>query len=135
MGETGQMGLPSGGWGRRAWIALAVLCGLLLIFHRPLLFGLGYRIALHQAAKENLRLQFQVEGNIFNNLAIRNFHAPSIEPMKCVYSTANSSRVMSALSSNSARAHAIAFRRSGSSIKTQFSRGQSGGGRRVTLSS
>src|SRR6266568_2547219 len=74
------MGLRSGGWGRRAWIALAVFCGLLLIFHRPLLSGLGYRIALHQAAKENLRLQFQIEGNIFNNLTIRNIRAVPIGP-------------------------------------------------------
>ncbi|MFN2541748.1 MAG: translocation/assembly module TamB domain-containing protein [Chthoniobacterales bacterium] len=56
-------------------IALAIFCGLLLIFHRPLLLGLGHRVALHFAAKENLKLQFHLEGNIFSNLTIRNLHA------------------------------------------------------------
>ena len=67
-------------WRRRALIVLAIFCGLILIFHRPLLFGVGYRIALRQAAKENLRLQFQIEGNIFTNLTIRNLHAVPIGP-------------------------------------------------------
>ena len=80
MGELGQKGFGVGSWRLRAIIALGFFCGLLLIFHRPLLFGLGYRIALHQAAKENLRLQFQIEGNIFTNLTIRNFHAAPIGP-------------------------------------------------------
>ncbi|HEY6112335.1 MAG TPA: translocation/assembly module TamB domain-containing protein, partial [Chthoniobacterales bacterium] len=62
-------------WRRRALIAGGIFAALLLIVHRPLLFALGYRIALHQAAKENLRLQFQIEGNIFSNLTIRNLHA------------------------------------------------------------
>jgi hypothetical protein len=80
VGELGQKGFGVGSWRRRAWIAFGVFCGLLLIFHRPLIFGLGYRIALHQAAKENLRLQFQIEGNIFNSLTIRNIHAVPTGP-------------------------------------------------------
>ena len=74
------MGLRFAGWRRRAWIALAVFCGLLLIFHRPLLLGLGHRIALHFAAKENLKLQFRIEGGVFTNLTIRNLHAVPTGP-------------------------------------------------------
>jgi autotransporter translocation and assembly factor TamB len=65
---------------RRALIALGIFCGLLLIFHRPLLLGLGHRVALHLAAKQNLKLQFQLEGNIFSNLTIRNLHAVPTGP-------------------------------------------------------
>ena len=75
MGEAGQLGLRFGNWQRRAWIALAIFCGLVLIFHRPLLLGLGHRVALHFAAKENLKLEFRLEGSVFTNLTIRNLHA------------------------------------------------------------
>ena len=61
-------------------IALAVVCGLVAIFHRPLLLSIGHRIALHFAAKENLKLNFQVEGNVFTSLTVRNFHAVPTGP-------------------------------------------------------
>jgi len=62
------------GWRRRAVVALGIFCALLLIFHRPLLLSLGHRIALHYAARENLKLNFRLEGNIFTNLSVRNLH-------------------------------------------------------------
>src|SRR5881396_3338704 len=65
---------------RRVLIGLGICGGLLLIFHRPLLLGLGHRIALHYAAKENLKLEFQLEGSVFTNLIIRDLHAASTGP-------------------------------------------------------
>ena len=75
MDGKGQRSFHDGNWRRRALIALGILGGLFLIFHRPLLLGLGHRIALHYAANENLKLEFRLEGSVFTNLIIRNLHA------------------------------------------------------------
>jgi len=75
--RNGQTNFHDGNWRRRVLIGLGICGGLLLIFHRPLLLGLGHRIALHYAAKESLKLEFQLEGSIFTNLIIRNLHAAS----------------------------------------------------------
>ncbi len=80
MGGNGQTSLQHRNWRRRALIALGILGGLFLIFHRPLLLGLAHRIALHYAAKENLKLEFRLEGSVFTNLIIRNLHAAPIGP-------------------------------------------------------
>jgi len=74
---NGQTIFHDGNWRRRVLIGLGICGGLLLIFHRPLLLGLGHRIALHYAAKENLKLEFQLEGSVFTNLIVRNLHAAS----------------------------------------------------------
>src|SRR5438105_4587745 len=71
------MNFHDGNWRRRVLIGLGICGGLLLIFHRPLLLGLGHRIALHYAAKESLKLEFQLEGSVFTNLIIKNLHAAS----------------------------------------------------------
>ena len=80
MGGNGQTSLQHRNWRRRALIALGILGGLFLIFHRSLLLGLGHRIALHYAAKENLKLEFRLEGSVFTNLIIRNLHAAPTGP-------------------------------------------------------
>ena len=67
-------------WRRRAIVALCVFCALLLIFHRPMLLSLGRQIAVHYAAKENLKLDLRFEGTIFTNLSIRNLHAVPTGP-------------------------------------------------------
>jgi len=67
-------------WRRRAAIAVAVFCALAIILHRPVLLNLGRRVALHYAGKENLRLDFRLEGNPFANLTIRNLHATPTGP-------------------------------------------------------
>jgi TamB, inner membrane protein subunit of TAM complex len=67
-------------WRQRAAIAVGVFCVLIVIFHRPVLFGLGRRLAVHYARKENLRLDFRFEGNLFTNLTIRNVHATPTGP-------------------------------------------------------
>jgi autotransporter translocation and assembly factor TamB len=72
--EEGQTNLARGSWRRRALIALAIFGGLLLIFHRPVLLSLGRVVALHYAAKENLKIDFQIEGSVFTNLTVRNLH-------------------------------------------------------------
>ncbi len=80
MGEYGQANFHDGNWRRRALIALGILSGLFLIFHRPLVLGLGHRIALHYAAKENLKLEFRLEGSVFTNVIIRNLRAVPTGP-------------------------------------------------------
>src|SRR5260370_40634040 len=56
-------------------VAVAVCALLLAIFNRPILLALGRQIALHYAAKENLKAAFRLEGNVFTNLTVRNLHA------------------------------------------------------------
>ena len=80
MGEYGQGNIHAGGWRRRAFIALGIFCALLLIFHRPLLLYIGRKIALHYAARENLKLEFRLEGSVFTNLTVRNLHAAPSGP-------------------------------------------------------
>ncbi|PYK41735.1 MAG: hypothetical protein DME60_01850 [Verrucomicrobia bacterium] len=64
---------------RRAWrrvaTALVICAALVVLFHRPLLLALGRQIALHYAARENLKANFRLEGNVFTNLTVRNLHA------------------------------------------------------------
>jgi hypothetical protein len=65
------------------WWALRVVLGLLaliLIFHRPIIFGVAHSLINSKAAKENLRVDFAFEGSIFTSLAIRNLHVTPIGP-------------------------------------------------------
>jgi hypothetical protein len=59
---------------------VAVCAALLVIFHRPVLLAIGRKIALHYAAKENLKADFRVEGNPFSHVTIRNLHAFAVGP-------------------------------------------------------
>jgi len=61
-------------------IGLAVCVGLIIIFHRPILLGIGRKIVLNYAAKQNLKADFRVEGNPFSHVTIRNLHAFAIGP-------------------------------------------------------
>src|SRR6476660_2368897 len=65
---------PTGKKRRRVWISLAIFLVLLIIFHRPILLGAIHWFAVHRAAKENLKLSFRVEGNVFTALTVRNLH-------------------------------------------------------------
>jgi hypothetical protein len=65
---------------RRAATALAVCVALLAIFHRPILLAVGRQVALHYAARENLKVNFRLEGNVFTNLTVRNLHAVPTGP-------------------------------------------------------
>ena len=59
----------------RVLIGLAVCAALLIIFHRPILLAIGRQIVLRYAARENLRIDFRLEGNPFSHLTVRNFRA------------------------------------------------------------
>jgi len=61
-------------------IGLAVCVGLLIIFHRPILFAIGRKIVLNYATKHNLKADFRVEGNPFGSVTIRNLHAFAVGP-------------------------------------------------------
>ncbi|MDB6147221.1 MAG: hypothetical protein JWO45_885, partial [Spartobacteria bacterium] len=80
MGEDGFALQLKTNWRRRALIATGVFCALLLLFHRPLLLGLGRWVILHFAANENLKLDFRLEGNPFASLTVRNVHAVPTGP-------------------------------------------------------
>jgi TamB, inner membrane protein subunit of TAM complex len=60
---------------RRVMIGLAIGVGLLIISHRPILLAIFREVALRYASKENLKMDFRLEGNPFSYLKIRNFHA------------------------------------------------------------
>src|SRR6266480_3739057 len=59
---------------RRIWISIGIILALLIIFHRPILLGAIHWFAVHRAAKENLKLHFRAEGNVFTALTVRNLH-------------------------------------------------------------
>jgi len=65
---------------RRAIAGSVVCVALLIIFHRPILVLVGRQIALRYAAKQNLKIDFRLEGNPFSHLTARNFHASPTGP-------------------------------------------------------
>jgi hypothetical protein len=60
---------------RRVMAGFAICAAVLIIFHRPILVAVGRQIALRYAAKQNLKIDFRLEGNPFSHLTARNFHA------------------------------------------------------------
>src|SRR5205085_10549087 len=60
-------------------VALGFLA-LVLIFHRPIIFGVARSVINRNAARENLRVDFAFEGSIFTSLAIRNLHVTPTGP-------------------------------------------------------
>ena len=56
-------------------LGLAACVALLIIFHRPILLAIGRQIVLRYAARENLKVDFRLEGNPFSHLTVRNFRA------------------------------------------------------------
>ena len=69
---------PKGKSRGRVWILL--IFALLIIFHRPILLGAIHWFAVHSAAKQNLRLDFRAEGNVFTALTIRNLRVMPTGP-------------------------------------------------------
>jgi hypothetical protein len=65
---------------RRVLAGLAVCAALLIVFHRPILLAVGRQIALRYASRENLKIDFRLEGNPFTRLTARNFHAFATGP-------------------------------------------------------
>ena len=71
---------PPRTWWRWTSRALLLLLGLLLIFHRPIIFRIGRAVADRYAAKANLRIDCVLEGTIFTSLGVRNLHVTPIGP-------------------------------------------------------
>lgn len=71
---------PRRRWPRLVRWALLILLALVLILHRPIIFGVGRSVANHYAAKENLRIDCGFEGTIFTNLVVRNLRVVPIGP-------------------------------------------------------
>src|SRR5438876_6608310 len=61
-------------------IGLVVCAGLLIVLHRPILLATVRHFAIRNATKENLRMDFRLEGNPFSYLTIRNLHAVPTGP-------------------------------------------------------
>ena len=80
MAEPDQVQPRHGRLWRRVIAGLAICLALLVIFHRPILLGIGRKIVLRYAAKENLKADFRVEGNPFGHVTIRNLHAVTTGP-------------------------------------------------------
>jgi hypothetical protein len=56
------------------------LIALILIFHRPIVFGVGRAVANRYAARENLKVDYSLGGSIFTNLIIQNLHVVPTGP-------------------------------------------------------
>src|SRR5262249_38001286 len=54
--------------------------GLLIIFHRPILLAIIRHFAIRYATKENLKMDFRLEGNPFSYLTVRTLHAVPTGP-------------------------------------------------------
>jgi len=61
-------------------IGLALCVVLLIIFHRPILLAVVRHLAIGYATKENLKVDFRLEGNPFSSLSVRNLHAVPTGP-------------------------------------------------------
>ena len=65
---------------RSVLIGFAVCVGLLIIFHQPILLGIARQVGLRYASKENLKIDFRLEGNPFSYLTLRNVHGVATGP-------------------------------------------------------
>ncbi|HET6886576.1 MAG TPA: translocation/assembly module TamB domain-containing protein [Candidatus Udaeobacter sp.] len=75
MAEENQAQVTRHGLWRRMIVGLAACVALLIIFHRPILLAIGRQLVLRYAARENLKIDFRLEGNPFSHLTVRNFRA------------------------------------------------------------
>jgi hypothetical protein len=60
---------------RRVMIGVTVCVTLLIVFHGAILRPIIRQIAIRYAARENLKMDFRLEGNPFSYLRVRNLHA------------------------------------------------------------
>jgi autotransporter translocation and assembly factor TamB len=81
VGEDGHAGVQARRRLRRGVaLALAACLLLILIFHRPILLAVIRQTARHYASRENLKIDFRVEGTVFTSLLVRNLHITSAAP-------------------------------------------------------
>jgi TamB, inner membrane protein subunit of TAM complex len=65
---------------RRVILGLAACVALVIIFHRPILLAVVRQIAIRYAGKQNLKLDFSLEGEPLSYLTVRNLHAVPTGP-------------------------------------------------------
>jgi autotransporter translocation and assembly factor TamB len=65
---------------RRVMIGAAVCVALLIVFHGPVLRMIIRKYAIHYAGKQNLKVDFRLEGEPLSHLTIRNLHAVATGP-------------------------------------------------------
>ncbi len=83
MGEKGDSAVQprrSRSWIRWLLIGLATIFLLLVVFHEPILRSVIHSLAVHLAAKENLKLDFQIDGDMLSGIELRNVHATPTGP-------------------------------------------------------
>jgi hypothetical protein len=80
-------------WIRNLFIASAALLVVLALFHGPILRPIVRRVAIHFAAKENLKLDFQIDGSVLGSLVLKNVHATATGPSPVESFDANLVRV------------------------------------------
>jgi hypothetical protein len=67
-------------WIRKFLIWGAAMLVLLALFHGPIFRPIVRRLAIHFAAKENLKLDFRIDGSVLGGLVLRNVHASATGP-------------------------------------------------------
>ena len=83
MGDDEKSATPqrrSRSWIRNLLVTGAVLLVVFTLFHGPILRPLARSLAIHFAAKENLKLDFQIEGSVLGEVTLRNVHATAAGP-------------------------------------------------------
>src|SRR5437016_645120 len=65
---------------RRLLLGVAVVFVGLVVFHRPILRAVLHSLVVHFAGKQNLRLEFQIEGSVLRDLELRHLHATPTGP-------------------------------------------------------
>ena len=65
---------------RRVMIGVAVCAALLILFHGPILRPIIRQIAIRYAGKQNLKIDFRLEGEPLSHLTVRNLHAVPTGP-------------------------------------------------------
>ena len=67
-------------WIRWLLIALGTIFLLLTVLHGPILRSILHTVAIKLAAKENLKLDFRVEGGVLGGITLRNVHVTPTGP-------------------------------------------------------
>jgi hypothetical protein len=79
-GESNTQRHRSRSWIRWLLAGLGTIFLLLLVFHGPILRSVVHSFAVHLAAKENLKLDFRIEGDVLGGVVLRNVHATATGP-------------------------------------------------------
>ncbi len=87
MGNTQQENTPGKGKRRQVIsISIGLLLAMFVLLHRPILLGAIHWFAVRAAARENLKLEFRPEGNVFNTITVRNLRITPTKPDSAVES-------------------------------------------------